>query len=142
MEEYYYLYHVCDYGIFFTETDSASIRKYFDSELSCEQACDIVSKYDRGEDVDCASPLLQKLIADSRKNQLPYEKTSLTLQPQQFVQEHKQLQIVKLADIITEFCKIDSATKIMDMGGGVGHLAREIKRRFPGNDVSVIERSD
>ena len=85
MEEYYYLYHVCDYGIFFTETDSASVRKYFDSELSCEQACDIVSKYDRDEDVDCASPLLQKLIADSRKNQLPYEKTSLTLQPQQFV---------------------------------------------------------
>ena len=49
---------------------------------------------------------------------------------------------MKLADIIAKFCEIDPTTKIMDMGGGVGHLAREIKRRFPENDVSVIERSD
>lgn len=125
-EEYYHLYNVCDYGILFMEGNCAFLRKYFNSDLSCEQACEIVAKYDRGEEINYENVEFKRLVTSARRNQLPYEKTSVTLRPQQFVQEHKQQQIVKLAEIVTEACQIDAETKIIDMGGGVGHLAREI----------------
>ncbi|CAL6083761.1 Methyltransferase_domain-containing protein [Hexamita inflata] len=139
IRRYYYLYKLCDYDLYFQDTNwLVDVNENSLLQIKQLSVCDNsdISHYFSKSDDLCSE---SDLISDTTKVQIPSDCNIVSDQQFQSMNARKSSQIELLSTLISENIDLNTSTQIVDLGGGVGHLANLLQQKTNLKTI-VLER--